>query len=383
MQKIAISWLVYRITGSALMLGLALFASLIPSLILSPYAGSFTDRHNRYRILFYSQVLLMVQSGILAALVFFREYNMPVILGLCLLQGIGNAFDTTSRQSLLVSMIDNKADLPNAIALNSTMTNLARLLGPAIAGVVLSTLGEDACFLLNFISYFFVLFSLSKMQLALPPPEKREESIWQALREGYVYLKQTPGISSLIVLIAVYSLMVIPYSTLLPVFAKDVFRGNATVFGWFESITGLGALAGSVYIAGLRSSKKMIRIVILASLIFSLGMLCLSLSGKLIIAVFFSGIIGLGMMSFTAAVNTFIQTHVEEHMRGRIISYFIMAYQGVLPVGSFLAGALAGAFGARATVALEALTGVCATLIFIYYKKSRPAARKWKAHYRA
>jgi MFS family permease len=216
------------------------------------------------------------------------------------------------------------------------------------------------------------------MRLTLPLPQKNEESIWQALREGYAYLKRTPKISSLIILIAVYSLIVIPYSTLLPVFAKDVFQGNATVFGWFESITGLGALAGSVYIAGLQSSKKMIGIVILASLIFSLGMLCLALSGKLFIAIFFAGVIGLGMMSFTAAVNTFIQTHVEENMRGRIISYFIMAYQGVLPIGSLLAGALAGALGARITVALQAVAGVCATLIFLYYKKSRPPARKWR-----
>jgi len=369
MQKVAISWLVYKVTGSAFMLGLAMFASLIPSLVLSPYAGSYTDRHNRYTILLYSQLLLTLQSGLLAAVVFFKVYHISVILFLCLLQGIANAFDTTSRQSLLVDMIDRKEDLPNAIALNSSMTNLTRLIGPAIAGIVLSTLGEDACFFLNFLSYFFVIYSLKKMRLNLPAVLKKEENIWQALRDGYAYLRHTPDIASLIWLIGAYSLMVIPYTTLLPVFAKDVFKGGAAAFSWFESATGLGALVGSIYIAGLKSSRKMINVVIYSSLLFSVGVLLLSSASGLLPAILFSGVAGLGMMALTSAINTYIQTHVPDRMRGRALSYFIMAYQGIIPVGSLLIGALAGRFNVIGVTLAEGLFGVAATMGFVFWKK--------------
>lgn len=369
MQKVAVSWIIYQLTHSAFILGLTMFANLIPSLLLSPYAGSYTDRHNKHKILLITQVLLMLQAGVFTLFVFFKMDNVAIIILLSLIQGIITAFDTTARQSLLVEMIEHKEDLSNAIALNSSMANLTRILGPAVGGVLLSTLGNTACFFINFISYFFVIFSLVMMKLNLPKIEKNGESIWAALKEGYDYIKGLPDFSSLILLMAGYSLFVIPFSTLLPIFAKDIFKGDAATFSWFESAAGIGALLGTAYIAGLKPNKNMLRVVLFSSMIFSLGVLLLSSSLNLHVALFFTMVTGLGMMSQTSATNTYLQTHVSDKMRGRVISYFIMSYQGVIPIGSLLIGFLASIFGAKITVIIEGVIGLSCSLIFLYYKK--------------
>ena len=254
MQKTAVSWLVYRLTGSALLLGLVAFASLIPSLILSPYAGSLIDRHNRYKILVITQVISMMQAGALAAIIFFKFYNIPAIIFLSLVQGIINAFDVTCRQSLMVEMVDHKEDLPNAIALNSTMANLARIVGPAIAGVILSTFGEDFCFIGNFLSYIPVLVCLFLMKLNLSVVERSEKSIWIELEEGFKYVSGDRELSSMILMIGISSLFVIPFNTLMPIFAKDLFHGDAGTFSWFESAAGLGSVISAMYLANLRSA---------------------------------------------------------------------------------------------------------------------------------
>ena len=372
MQKVAVSWIVYQLTHSAFFLGLTMFANLIPSLFLSPYAGSYTDRHNRYNILLITQILLMIQAGLFTLVIYFRVDSVTIILALSLMQGLINAFDTTARQSLLINMIDNKEDLPNAIAINSSMANLTRILGPAFGGILLSTLGETSCFFINFVSYFFVIYSLLKMKLRLPASKKQEVKIWQTLREGLSYLKQSPDLSSLILLMAGYSLFVIPFSTLLPVFAKDIFHGDAGTFSWFESAAGIGALLGTVYFAGINPNRNIVSIVIYASLIFSSGVILLSASFDLMLALFFTLVTGMGMMTQTAAINTYLQTHVSDEMRGRVISYFIMGYQGIIPVGSLLIGILASSFGPKVTVCVAGVLGVISTLIFVYFRyKSR------------
>ena len=372
MQKVAVSWIVYQLTHSAFFLGLTMFANLIPSLFLSPYAGSYTDRHNRYNILLITQILLMIQAGLFTLVIYFRVDSVTIILALSLMQGLINAFDTTARQSLLINMIDNKEDLPNAIAINSSMANLTRILGPAFGGILLSTLGETSCFFINFVSYFFVIYSLLKMKLRLPASKKQEVKIWQTLREGLSYLKQSPDLSSLILLMAGYSLFVIPFSTLLPVFAKDIFHGDAGTFSWFESAAGIGALLGTVYFAGINPNRNIVSIVIYASLIFSSGVILLSASFDLMLALIFTLVTGMGMMTQTAAINTYLQTHVSDEMRGRVISYFIMGYQGIIPVGSLLIGILASSFGPKVTVCVAGVLGVISTLIFVYFRyKSR------------
>jgi MFS family permease len=371
MQKTAVSWLVYRLTGSALLLGLVAFASLIPSLILSPYAGSLIDRHNRYKILVITQVISMMQAGALAAIIFFKFYNIPAIIFLSLVQGIINAFDVTCRQSLMVEMVDHKEDLPNAIALNSTMANLARIVGPAIAGVILSTFGEDFCFIGNFLSYIPVLVCLFLMKLNLSVVERSEKSIWIELEEGFKYVSGDRELSSMILMIGISSLFVIPFNTLMPIFAKDLFHGDAGTFSWFESAAGLGSVISAMYLANLRSAKPLKRIVVLASAIFGVSLILLAYSGILSLALVFMAFGGIGMMAQTSAINTYIQTHTIPEMRARAISYYIMAYQGMIPIGSLLIGWTAQAFGPRLAVFLAGGIGLCATAMFVVYQNKR------------
>lgn len=375
MQKTAVSWLVYRLTGSALLLGLVGFVSLIPSLVLSPFAGSLIDRYNRYKILMITQVVSMLQAGALAALIFFKFYNIPMIIALSLVQGIINAFDVTCRQSLMVEMVDKKEDLPNAIALNSTMTNLARIVGPALAGILLSAFGEDFCFVGNFLSYIPVLLCLFMMKLNLTITEPSQKSIWLELEEGFKYVVGDRDLSSMIILIGISSLFVIPFNTLMPIFAKDIFNGTARTFSWFESAAGLGSVASAMYMANLKSSKFLVKITMVASIIFGFSLIFLSVSGTLPVALFFMTITGVGMMAQTSSINTYIQTHAIPEMRGRAISYFVMAYQGMIPIGSLLIGWTANAFGPRMAVTIAGGIGLLATAGFMFYKHKVNAAK--------
>ncbi|TWR26561.1 MFS transporter [Mucilaginibacter pallidiroseus] len=368
MQKTAVAWLVYRLTGSAFLLGLVTFVSLIPSLILPPYAGSFIDRHDRFKTLVNTQIISMIQAFALAAMIYFKFYSITGIIFLSLVQGVVNAFDVTCRQSLMIDMVDDPADLPNAIALNSSMTNLARIVGPAIAGVVLSTLGEDFCFVSNFLSYIPVLICLYLMRINTSVTERPEKKIWVELREGFSYISSEKELSSLIVLLAISSMFVIPFNTLMPIFAKDLFHGTAKTFSLFESAIGLGALISAVYLANLKTSENLIKIAIVACLLFGAGILLLSLTRFLPASLFFMVLSGVGMMAQTSAINTYIQTHAAPNMRGRAISYYIMAYQGVIPVGSLLVGALAEVVGAKTTVAIEGIIGIVAAIGFVYYR---------------
>jgi MFS family permease len=375
MQKTAVAWLVYRLTGSALLLGLVGFVSLIPSLILSPFAGSMIDRYNRYKILMITQIISMAQAGALAALIFFEYYSIPMIITLSLIQGIINAFDVTCRQSLMVEMVDKKDDLPNAIALNSTMTNLARIAGPALAGILLSTFGEDFCFIGNFLSYVPVLLCLFMMKLNLTTVPPSQKSIWVELEEGFRYVSGDKELSSMIILIGISSLFVIPFNTLMPIFAKDIFHGTAKTFSWFESAAGLGSVVSAMYLANLKSAKPLMKITMIASAIFGLSLIFLSNAGSLPIALAFMTITGIGMMAQTSSINTYIQTHAVPEMRGRAISYFVMAYQGMIPIGSLLIGWTANAFGPRMAVTIAGVVGLLATLGFVFYKHKVNAAK--------
>lgn len=368
MQKTAVSWLVYRLTGSAVLLGIVGFVSLIPSLVLSPYAGSYIERHNRFKVLVYTQVISMLQAGALAAMIFFKCYSIPGIVILSLIQGIINAFDITCRQSLMVEMVDNKEDLPNAIALNSTMTNIARIAGPAVAGIILSTLGEDFCFISNFLSYIAVLTCLFMMKLNLAAVVKPQTDIWTELKEGFKYVSGNKDISSMVIMLGLSSLFVIPFNTLMPVFAKDLFNGNAKTFSWFESTAGLGSVISAVYLANLKHNKGLIKIIIVASLLFGTSVLFLAYARALPIALFFMTITGVGMMAQTSAINTFIQTNAAPNMRSRAISYYVMAYQGIIPIGSLMIGLLASSLGPRMAMSIEGIVGIVAALLFVLYR---------------
>ncbi|MBB6272745.1 MFS family permease [Pedobacter cryoconitis] len=375
MQKTAVSWLVYQLTGSAVLLGVVGFVSLIPSLILSPYAGSLVDRHNRYRILVITQVVSMIQAGALAAIIYFGYNNILFIIGLSLVQGIVNAFDVTCRQSLMVEMVNDKNDLPNAIALNSSMANFARIAGPAVAGIILSAFGTDICFLGNFLSYIPVLICLFMMKLPVQIITKSTKSIWVELEEGFRYVAGDKELSSMIMMIGISSLFVIPFNTLMPIFAKDIFNGDAKTFSWFESAAGLGSIISAIYLANLKDSSTMIKLTTIAGAVMGGSLLFLAYAPQLPIALLFMGLSGVGMMAQSSAINTYIQTHAVPEMRGRAISYYVMAYQGLIPVGSLLIGWVAHLIGPRPAVLIEGLIGITATVIFAYYK-SRQAAVK-------
>jgi MFS family permease len=377
MQKTAVSWLVYRLTGSALLLGIVGFVSLIPSLVLSPYAGSLVDRHNRYKILMITQVISMAQAGALALMIFLKFYNIPCIIGLSLIQGIINAFDVTCRQSLMVEMVDNKDDLPNAIALNSTMTNLARIVGPALAGILLSTFGEDFCFIGNFVSYVPVLLCLFMMKLNISINPGTQKSIWVELEEGFKYVSGDKELSSMIVLLGISSLFVIPFNTLMPIFAKDLFNGDAKTFSWFESAAGLGSVLSAMYLANLKTAKPLLKITIIASLIFGMSLIFLSAASNLTLGLFFMTFTGVGMMAQTSSINTYIQTHSIPAMRGRAISYFVMSYQGMIPIGSLLIGWTANSFGPRIAVCIAGGIGLLATGLFVLYKHRSGSVKRF------
>ncbi|KAA2241918.1 MFS transporter [Chitinophaga agrisoli] len=366
MQRMAVSWLVFRLTHSSLMLGIVSFAGLIPAMLFSPYAGTLSDRHSRYRILLISQIASMMQSGLLAALVLLKYYNMTAIILLSIAQGVINAFDITSRQSLMVDLIDNKEDLPNAIGLNSSMVNLARLLGPAIAGVILSVFGEGICFLIDFLTFIAVIVSLLMMKLNLAPPERKNTSVWQGLKEGYSYLQLVPKVRAAILMLGAAGIFLMSFNTLTPVFAKDVFGGDAETYSWFASITGLGALGSAIYLAGLKPGKDMLKIIGVAGAVFALSVIMFSRVGSLPLALFFIMLSGAGMMAVIAATNTYVQTNVPGHMRGRMISYYAMAFQGALPVGSLLTGVVAHHIGAPRTVLFQGLAGLLCVIIFIW-----------------
>lgn len=369
MQRVAISWLVYRLTGSVFLLGLVTFLSLIPSLVLAPFAGSFIDRHNKFKVVMVTQIALMVQAGALAAMVWLDYYSIAWISALSLMQGLINSFDTTARQALMVDLVDDKEDLPNAIALNSSAFNAARLVGPALAGIILSSLGEDVCFLINFLSFIAVICCLLMMKLKLIPASRSEVNIWMDLRKGYEYLKESPDLSSLILLLAASSLLVIPYTTLLPVFAKDVFHGDATTFSWFESAAGLGALFGAVFMATLKPGHDLIRLTVISSTVFAVALLGLAISSSMFLALVATAATGAGLMIQNSAINTYLQTHASSEMRARTLSYYIMSYQGMLPIGSLLIGYLAHFFGVGVVVFVEGMLGILIVLIFMLQQR--------------
>jgi MFS family permease len=352
MQRTAVSWVVYTMTHSAFMLGLSLFLTQFPSFVLSSVGGVISDRYNRFRVLLFTQVASLVQSLLLAALIFSNHYVVWEILALGVLLGGINAFDVPARQSLVYEMVDEKANLPNALAMNSTMVNLARLIGPAIAGFILHKYGDAVCFLLNALSFVAVIGSLLRMKLKPYIPVPRLKNVFGEFREGWQYLMRTPAISRPILLLAAMSLFVIPFSTLLPVYAKEIFHGNAATFGVIDSFIGLGAISGALYLASRNAAtvagrKKILRT---NTLILGVGLILFAYTPWFPLAMVFAVVAGFGMMAQTTMTNTIIQMTVAPEMRGRVISYFAMAYFGMMPLGSLLIGTVSQYVGAQATM---------------------------------
>lgn len=375
MQKTAVSWVIYEKTHSNFMLGLTLFASLFPSFVFSFLGGVAADRYNRYKLLLLTQVASMVQAVLLTLLIFFKDYSVWEIIGLSAMLGIINAFDVPARQSLVYEMVENKADLPNALALNSSMVNLSRLIGPGLAGLALEKFGEDICFGLNAFSFIAVIGSLLMMRLPKFLAAPHPKNVFGELKEGFQYIKKTPSISYVLLMLALISLFVLPFSTLIPVYAKDIFKGTASTFGVIDSVIGLGAFSGAIFLASLKPGRNLRRILAINTLIFGAGLVLFSHSTYYPVALVFAAISGFGMMSQITISNTLIQTTVDPAMRGRVISFYAMAFFGMQPLGGLLIGTLSQWIGTPDTVMIQGfITLLIGFLLFRFLRKAK--ARK-------
>jgi len=377
MQKTAVSWVIYDLTHSTFMLGLTLFASQFPSFLFSLLGGVVSDRYNRFKVLLTTQFASMIQATLLAVLILAGHYRVWEILTLSVVLGIINAFDVPARQSLVYEMIDDKKYLPNALALNSSMVNLSRLIGPAIAGFVLENLGDGACFLINALSFLAVIGSLLMMRLPKYNDVEHTKNVFGELREGMVYLKKAPSIAFVILMLGLISLFVLPYSSLLPVYAKDIFKGTASTFGILDSVIGLGAFCGAIFLASLKSGSNLKKILAINTLVFGAGLILFSHEGNYPLALVFATVAGFGMMSQITVSNTLIQTTVEPQMRGRVISFYAMAFFGMQPLGGLLIGSLSKWIGTPNTMLAEGIFALLIALLhFRYLRKQRLRSQK-------
>lgn len=341
MTRIATSWLVYRLTGSALLLGTVSFAGQIPTFLVAPFAGVWVDRLNRRQVLVWTQTLSMIQSFLLAALTFSGHITIPLILALSVMQGIINAFDMPGRQSFMVEMVGDRADLGNAIAINSSMVNLARLIGPSLAGMLIAATSEGWCFLIDGISYIAVIASLLMMRLNAAAARRAATSMVKELKEGWSYVAGFLPIRTILSLFAVVSLMGMPFVVLMPIFAANVLHGGPHTLGFLMGAMGVGALISALSLAARKNVRGLIRMIPIAAAVFGLGLIGFGLSHKFWLSMLTVAVAGAGMMQGMAASNTVIQTLVSEDKRGRVMSYYTMAFMGMAPFGSLLAGTLA------------------------------------------
>ncbi|OXB05671.1 MFS transporter [Flavobacterium pectinovorum] len=369
LQKTAVSWMVYSVTGSVFLLGLTTFLSMIPSLFLAPLAGSIIGRYDRHKAMILLQSLAMLQAGALALLIYLKIYNINFILALSLFQGIINSFDMTCRQTMMIDIVDNKEDLPNAVALNSTLNNFARIAGPALAGIILHQYGEDICFIGNFLSYIPVLISLLMMKITPHIKATDKFKMLEDFIEGFDYVKKEAEMAKMLLMLMCSSLFVISFNTLMPVFAKDIFSGNAQTFSWFESAAGIGSILSAIYLANLKRSDIMGKIMIAASLLLGFSIIILAYSNSLTVALICMALSGVGMMAQTSSINIYIQTQSAVNMRSRSISYYLMAYQGMIPVGSLIIGYVSHIIGTRNTVAIQGIICIISVIVYVYYKK--------------
>ncbi len=362
--RVATSWLVYRLTGSAAVLGIVGFAGQIPTFVLAPFAGVWVDRTSRYRVLVATQVLSMLQSFALAWLALAGVITVTHVLLLGALQGIINAFDTPARQSFVVDMVEDRADLPNAIALNSSMVNGARLIGPSVAGVLIAVAGEGWCFMLDGFSYLAVIGSLLAMRLVVREKRAATTHVIEELRDGFRYAFGFAPIRSVLLLLALVSLMGMPYTVLMPVMAAGVLHGGPHTLGFLMGATGVGALGGALYLASRRSVLGLGRVIPSAAVLFGGGLIAFSLSRSLPLSLALMVVTGVGFMVQMASSNTIIQTIVREELRGRVMAFYTMAFMGTAPFGSLLAGTLAAHVGAPRTLLLGGACCIAGGLVF-------------------
>ena len=356
MQSIALGWLVYRLTHSAFLLGVVGFSGQIAVLLLAPFAGVVADRRNRHSLLILTQVVAMAQAFVLSYLVLTETVMIWHVIALSLVLGSVNAFDIPVRQSFFIEMIEDKNDLGNAIALNSSVVNGARLLGPSVAGLLIATVGEGLCFLINGLSYLAVIASLLLMRLVrknVSPPGSRA---WDDFTEGLKHVFLFEPIRAIILLLGLMSLMGMPYVVLMPLFAKDILHGGPSALGFLMGGCGVGALTGALYLASRRGVLGLGKMIPIGASIFGFGLIAFSLSSNLFLSLPLMTVIGFGQIIELAASNTLLQTIVDDEQRGRVMGFFTVAFLGMAPIGSLIAGAMASVIGAPWTLFIGGVT---------------------------
>jgi MFS family permease len=375
MQKTAVSWVVYAQTHSKFMLGVSVFATLFPSALFSLLGGVVADRYSRYRLLLVTQILSMAQAALLALAVYWKQDAVWEILALSAVLGLINAFDVPARQSLVYEMVDDKQDVPNAVALNSTMLNLNKLLGPALAGLALERLGAATCFGLNALSFVAVIGSLLAMRLPAFVAKPKTQNIQSELAEGLRYVRATPEIRFIINTIGLSALLVLPFTTLMPVYAKDIFGGTATTFGLLDGAMGLGGLIGALYLTTLAPATNLNKVLTVTTFIFGAGLLLFAYTPWVGLAIVFLVVAAFGMMAQTTINVTLLQTLVLPTMRGRVISLYVLMYTAALPLGSVIVGAVSQRTGVQPTVLAESLLAFGIGLLYVrHLRQAAPAA---------
>ncbi|HXT28428.1 MAG TPA: MFS transporter [Vicinamibacterales bacterium] len=358
--RVATSWLVYRLTGSELLLGVVGFCGQIPTMLLAPFAGVLVDRWDRHRLLVLTQAASMLQSLVLAVLTLRHDITVPWLLGLQIVQGVINAFDTPARQAFVVEMVEDRADLANAIALNSSMVNGSRIIGPSIGGLLIAAVGEGWCFLADAVSYLFVIASLLMMRLPSARSARVEARVLEELRVGYRYVRESAPIRTALVVLAIVSTMAMPYTVLMPAYAAEVLHGGPNTLGLLMTASGVGALGGGLYLASRQSVVGLGRVAAYSTLIFGAGLVAFAFTTSLWVALAVLPFVGAGFMVEMAATNTVLQTLVTDDLRGRVMAFYTMAFFGTAPLGSLLAGLAADRVGARWTIAAGGVISLAA-----------------------
>ncbi len=364
MTRVATSWLVYRLTKSSLLLGTVGFAGQIPTFLLAPFAGVIVDRMDRRKVLVWTQTLAMVQSLLLAWLTLSHRINITEILILSSCQGVINAFDMPGRQSFMIRMVEDRADLSNAIAINSSMVNAARLIGPSLAGMLIAVTNEGWCFFVDGVSYIAVIASLLMMRLSREQIQSHGATMVQQLREGWDYVAASVPIRSILLLFALISLMGWPFMVLMPIFAAQVLHGGPHTLGFLMGAVGVGSLTSALLLVVRRSVRGLLKVIPIGAFVFGAGLVAFGFSRNQWLSMGMMLVTGFGMMQGVTTSNTILQTLVDEKMRGRVMSYYTMAFVGMAPFGSLLAGAMAHAIGAPHTVIVSGIACIVGGLWF-------------------
>lgn len=370
-QRMAMIWLAYRLTGSAFVLGVVGFCEQIPIFLIAPFAGVFADRWNKHKALCRIEALALLQAFILGIVTLLGIVQIWHIIVLSLFLGVINAFEVPVRQSFVVEMVDRDKDaLSNAIALNSTVFNLSRLIGPSIAGILISAVGEGWCFMANSFSYGMVLISLLLMKIVTSENFQKEKgNVLMRLKEGIVYIKERDFMRNLLILLAIVSFCSASVRTLAPVFVKKILNGDASTLGFLMGASGVGAICGALFLTKQKTIALLKRIVSYTGILLGTALLCFAISKSLILSLIFVSLAGLAQMMHTACTNTLLQLQVDDDKRGRVMSFYTVCLQGTMPFGSLVAGTIAGIFGGPWAMASMGI--ICLAGIFFFRNKKK------------